>query len=1231
SGSFPDVRFPAAANGAAGANIVSGLPAGTYYVQIQNNTTGCATPLDDYKEFNIEDEKVDPIVNLVSKTASTLCNNAATDGNGTLDVEFNVDGVVVDPSEFTITWYRGTSASAPNEIFPTDLGQRGTALDAGSLTSLTGLSEGFYTVSIAKTTSPSLGCIATQTFEIGVAEIYPVLNIPDAQITHSTTCFLGGDGEFTINASDIVLNGVAATDLADYDLTITAAGGSTISGNASPYTPVIAGGTTTLTFTNLAPDTYTVSAVNATTSCAGGDVNVVILDKRTEPVIESVNMVPNANCTGTIEVGSIELLSIDGTAPSPADIYDYQWYVGDAVTLGQEVSTILGETDNDYIVQNLPDQLYTVEITNTVTGCSSSQTIEVQNNPTYPIIQSYEVNKNLACNVPIGAFVVTKIRYNGQTLSIGLDSATIASDYVFNYFESNGTTPIPDPDPSTPFKLEGLAAGTYYASVTLDSSGCESEKVQFIIEDNLLYPQLEIVILQADSTCSGTNYNGSLMVIPDNSNSRVHIDSSYTFNWYEVDGTNNRISGVLGTNDTISSLQTSRYEVEVTNVNIGCTSSTFLTLPAVPQNIRIVAVDSSNVTTCSPSDAFFEVLQMNSGVLSDYTFDFYNVDPTVGTPTPIQSGDDSVLSATSTAAFDVVAGDYYVIATSKITGCSSDIFQILIEDLTVPPVVALVDFALQTNCDPASPNGSLTVTANGSSNTTDYTFEWIRESDLSVVDANNPAITGLSAGDYTVNITETSTGCTISETYTMIDDLLEPIPLSFTKEPNINCVDPNGTLVAKVAVPTDELTERGKDLSNFQFYWFDGDLTGQPIPDFATADTVGSQYTGLAEGFYTVYVLDVIDQGCDTTSVTIFLPDNSAPPATRVDVVNHVTKCYVDQQDGRATIGYPTEDIHLYQFDWYDESNNLIATDKNVDSLAVGIYTIETTHLVTGCVSTTTVEMLDKSEPVPPPSVNIISHRKNCNEPNGWAIATVDGVSENYTFTWYEASNPTVPVFEGSEQIELDSITYLVTAFNEITGCLSEASEVIILNDIEEPDFRIRTTVSQCLRTADNSTNLYTGTASIVFAEEELNKVVLSQTWYSPDGTIYSEDPALVEAEPGLWMVEFVSGNGCSYSAEFEIGVEIHVYNGVSENNDGMNDIFFIDCIEDFPNNHVIIFNRDGSRVYEIDGYNNADRSFNGYNNVGQKGLRMPSGTYFYIISRGDGTDPIQGYLELVR
>ena len=106
----------------------------------------------------------------------------------------------------------------------------------------------------------------------------------------------------------------------------------------------------------------------------------------------------------------------------------------------------------------------------------------------------------------------------------------------------------------------------------------------------------------------------------------------------------------------------------------------------------------------------------------------------------------------------------------------------------------------------------------------------------------------------------------------------------------------------------------------------------------------------------------------------------------------------------------------------------------------------------------------------------------------------------------------------------------------------------------------------------------------------------------------------------------------------------VFVNNAFSPNNDGINDEFFIDNIDDtvcYPENTVEIYNRWGVLVFETKDYNNTSNKFDGFSGgrtTISKSSGLPTGTYFYILNYTsvDGTGNIQankkdGYLYLTR
>jgi len=103
---------------------------------------------------------------------------------------------------------------------------------------------------------------------------------------------------------------------------------------------------------------------------------------------------------------------------------------------------------------------------------------------------------------------------------------------------------------------------------------------------------------------------------------------------------------------------------------------------------------------------------------------------------------------------------------------------------------------------------------------------------------------------------------------------------------------------------------------------------------------------------------------------------------------------------------------------------------------------------------------------------------------------------------------------------------------------------------------------------------------------------------------------------------------------------QLFIPNGFSPNDDGVNDYFVVDCIQNYPNAKVEIYNRWGNLVFEKENYGNIARwgaiqawwggySSNGWT-VGKD--KLPPGTYFYILYFNDGsTEPASGSIFLNR
>lgn len=119
----------------------------------------------------------------------------------------------------------------------------------------------------------------------------------------------------------------------------------------------------------------------------------------------------------------------------------------------------------------------------------------------------------------------------------------------------------------------------------------------------------------------------------------------------------------------------------------------------------------------------------------------------------------------------------------------------------------------------------------------------------------------------------------------------------------------------------------------------------------------------------------------------------------------------------------------------------------------------------------------------------------------------------------------------------------------------------------------------------------------------------------------------------GAYRVRIVGANGCVFFKIIDVGLDndedckLKFYSGLTPNGDGSNDIWYVDNIEQFPENNVKIFNRWGDLVWERENYNNEDDKV--WKGTNKEGKDLPDGTYFYIADVAG--DIYKGWVEITR
>jgi gliding motility-associated-like protein len=491
-----------------------------------------------------------------------------------------------------------------------------------------------------------------------------------------------------------------------------------------------------------------------------------------------------------------------------------------------------------------------------------------------------------------------------------------------------------------------------------------------------------------------------------------------------------------------------------------------------------------------------------------------------------------------------------------------------------------------------------------------------------------------------------------------------------------SCLVDNGSVVVRVQpFPTSDGGLRYTD--SFSSYDFDIDLyTGNQVALLTNSDPLddpaafksnipaipfvpapGSFISDtLGINLYTVRLIDR-NTGCviaDTTSVV----DGRKDPVPLVEMENPLTNCD-DRLNGQLTASADGNPISYYDFRWWLESNPPPAGDTlsyyhKLVGVDQGTYVVRVVNKASGCFAFETGTVTTEQVFPPAPDIELISPQTQCwwNDlsgmtfPSGWLRGSVEGETVGYRFDWYVGSFTNANV--NSQPIDTTGVdyihlqgdsTYTMKATILATGCYSVATEEVPL-EIVIPKGKVDTTPSFCLDSAPG----FIGNGSVILSLTNSGEdaVVLRDVfWTNELGTDVGSGTQVFELPPGVYTAEIISNEYCRGWASGEIITEIRAYNLVSPNNSGLgnidasgNDWWIIDCISEYPNNNVKVFNRYGVLVFEKDGYDNTrETSFKGIgeNGVYSFGNELPDGTYFYIIDKRNGQKPITGFLELVR
>jgi gliding motility-associated-like protein len=111
-----------------------------------------------------------------------------------------------------------------------------------------------------------------------------------------------------------------------------------------------------------------------------------------------------------------------------------------------------------------------------------------------------------------------------------------------------------------------------------------------------------------------------------------------------------------------------------------------------------------------------------------------------------------------------------------------------------------------------------------------------------------------------------------------------------------------------------------------------------------------------------------------------------------------------------------------------------------------------------------------------------------------------------------------------------------------------------------------------------------------------------------------------------IYTLHVISNKGCGTATDnvlVKVFKKLFIPNAFTPNNDGINDTWFIETLEAYPNADVKVFNRFGQMVFDNHGVNKPwDGTF--------KGILLSSGAYAYIIDLKNNSQLIRGVVFII-
>jgi hypothetical protein len=986
-------------------NSIDNLAAGDYEVSV-TDATGCSATM------TISLQPQFPVVSLESGGNITCVQSVVLLDGSASDAGIN----------FTFQWTAdngGNFASATDTLVTT-------ADEAGT-----------YTLEITDLTN---GCVSSSSVEIVVDTLVPVVDA-------------GQDTTAACTNAEVILSGSASLGN-NFGYLWTAEDGGHIASGATTETPTVHhAGTYILSATNLdngcaAADTVLVLGTNEppVATVSGGEITCLLTEAQLIAEADTTDKVfnwagpdgftsdeldPFASAAGEYIFTITDTLTTC-TSHFSAEILDNTGapalvVFGGTITCASQTVVLTamtsspdatfdwtgpnGFSSNEQNPEVTEAGDYLLVLTDTISGCSASETVIVESNTATPVADAGP-DAEITCAALV-------IQLDGTASSQG-DHFTYAWTTAGGNILSGAETLSPEVD----------AAGTYILTVTDTDNGCASTASVSVIS-NAVVPTVEafggtvtcfepeLQLLGVFDTLNVTfGWEGPNGFTSFEQNPIVTISGDYVLTvtdtltgcsatataTLEKDGIDPELTATGGTIDCNNSTVQLTVEAQIGDIiwswsgdngfesleqNPVVTEPGMYTVLAIDTVFGCIALDSVlvEIDTLSPVADAGQGLSFNCHILNAY-LDGSGSSQGANFSYLWTTTDGNIAEGETTLApFVDVPGTYTLTVSNTVSGCTA-VSEVVVSQIA--PVTAAATFENVACYNTGT--GSATVTPGGGDG--NFSYAWSSGS-------LQATATGLVAGSYTATVTD-GQGCTATSNVTI-------------SQPDVLTANASGTGQSLAGVDDGTATaEPAGGTAPYAYDWSNG----------GTDQTL----TGLAPGAYTVTVTDA--NGCTAIATANV---NEFPCVLTASIAGTDAGCF-GAATGSAEVTLQNE-TQPVAYAWSNGDTLSTAT-----GLAAGIYTVVVTDS-TNCSNLLTVMI---GQPVEIVVSELFHVDVTCpDEVIGFVIVGVNGGVQPYQFDWSNGSTSNIANGLGVGEYNL--------AVTDGTGCVQNYTTSIITTDAIPP------------------------------------------------------------------------------------------------------------------------------------------------------------------------------------